>query len=59
MAHIKLQARQIGVVLGVEASVGMAKNVLNPAAAKARIVADFTPTALPVGWAYMGLPLPK
>ena len=59
VSHIQLKARQIGVVLGVEACVGVAKHVLNPTSAKTRIVPDFTPAALPVGWAYMGLPLPK
>ena len=48
VSHIQLKARQVGVAFCVEACVGVAENVLNPASAKARIVADFAPTALPV-----------
>ena len=48
VSHIQLKARQIGVVFGVEACVCVAEDVLNPSPAKARIIADFAPAALPV-----------
>ena len=48
MSHIELKARQVGVVFGVEACVCVAQNIANPASAKARIIADFAPAALPV-----------
>lgn len=48
VSHIQLKARQVSIILGVKACVGVAKNILNLASAKARIIADFTPTALPV-----------
>lgn len=50
MSHIELKARQVGVVFGVEACVCVAQNIANPSPAEARIVPDFTPAALPVGW---------
>ena len=49
MSHIELKAWQVGVVLGVEACVCVAKNVLNPTSAKTRIVPNFAPATLPVG----------
>ena len=49
--HINLKTRQVGVAFCVETCVGVAQNVLNPTPAKARIVADFAPTLLPVGGA--------
>ena len=54
VSHIQLKARQIGVVFCVKACVCVAQNVLNPSPAKARIIADFAPAALPIGRAYMG-----
>ena len=54
VSHIKLQARQVGVVFCVKACVCVAKDVLNPASEKARIIADFAPAALPVCRADMG-----
>ena len=48
VSHIQLKARQIGVVFCVKACVCVAQNVLNPSPAKARIIADFAPAALPV-----------
>lgn len=49
--HVNLKTRQVGVAFCVETCVGVAQNVLNPTPAKAGIVADFTPTLLPVGGA--------
>ena len=48
MSHIYLQSREVGVVFCVEARVGVAQHILNPTSAKARIVPNFPPTALPV-----------
>ena len=48
VSHIQLKAWQIGVAFCVEACVCVPKDVLNPASAKARIVPNFTPSALPV-----------
>lgn len=52
VSHIQLKARQVGVVFCVEACVCVAENILNPASAKARIVPNFAPSALPVCRAY-------
>ncbi len=54
VSHIQLKAWQVCVIFCVEACVSVAQNVLNPTAAKARVVADFAPAALPIGRAYMG-----
>ena len=48
MSHIYLQSRKVGVAFCVEAGVGVAQDVLHPTSAKARIVPNFAPAALPV-----------